>query len=542
MKSIVNDILIIGAGISGCCAALEAATSGKNVILLSKNMLMYSHSVSARGGINIPIGEESAEAHIEDTLRSGSQLASKSSVKLLCEQSIGALEWLESLGVKFEREASGHYVKKRFGGCRIPRACFVKGKTGRSILSSLYRKLKEHPKVSILEQHHAIDLIKRENRVFGATVRHIRNGEFIQVLANHTVIATGGGLNMFEQTTNAVDTTGDGLAIAIRAGAALKDMEFVQFHPLGLGDTGIQLPEPVLSAGGKLVDENSQPFIEKYEPENKELAGRDKVSQAIVSELNCTSGGVFIDLRHIPQEKQFLLEEAKELAHTFLGLDLSRDLIPVKPSAHYLTGGIFCDISGQVLDINGSAVEGLFAVGEAANSGVHGANRIGGNSLLEVVVFGRVVGRHIGELTSANIPAIEEAKPKLPAPNCQVVEQASIIKRLKCSMSCNVGVLRNRKGLLEQTVILKELVEEYSGLGITDSSITYNQEITRYFELKNMLELSAAITVSALHREESRGSHYRQDFPLCNVKTPLNSLVGMQPDGAFVYRAQQNGG
>ncbi|WP_462157644.1 L-aspartate oxidase [Pseudoalteromonas sp. GB56] len=523
-----TEIVIVGAGLAGCTAALEAANAGRSVILLSKIQPIHSHSVSARGGINVSVNEQSAQEHIADTLKAGAGAQNSDAVEYMCNQAVDTLHWFESLGVHFDKSEDGRYQTKKFGGCQTPRACFVKGRTGLALMNTLLKHIRKHPNIQVLDQVHVSELIKVDGRIIGVTGWHKRDGRALRVRANAVVIATGGGLNVYQETTNAVATTGDGLAMALRAGAALTDMEFVQFHPLGLGHTGIQVPEPVLGAGGHLINSQGERFMSRYEPQKMELAGRDKVSIAIERELQSQGEDlVYLDLRHIDQQHQFALHEAASLTQTFLGLDIQTDVIPVRPSAHYLMGGVACDLDGRVEDAQGAQIVGLFAVGEAACSGVHGANRIGGNSLLEVVVFGRRVGQIVAQEPEHHLalPAIKPGLKNDKTLQADAKSPADILNLLRRSMSENAGVLRAATNLKAHIGTLKALQEQATNLKISDQSTIYNQELVLRQELMNMLDVAMAISLAALSRGQSLGAHYRQDEePNVHVH-PFNTRV-----------------
>ncbi|WP_300543706.1 FAD-dependent oxidoreductase [uncultured Pseudoalteromonas sp.] len=514
LTSLNAEVLVIGAGIAGCCAALEAAYAGKKVILISKIPPLHSHSVSARGGVNVAINEPDAFAHINDCLNAGRGVASKDCIEYMCESAPENLHWLEKLGVQFSKDESGHYKNKAFGGSNIPRACFSKDRTGLAIMVALIKQIKKNELITLLDQMMAVELIQETCQVIGAQVLHLRNTQLFKVFANSVVLSTGGGLNSYKYNTNAVSTTGDGLSLAFNAGAALRHMEFVQFHPLGLRNSGIQIPEPVLGAGGKIVSISNDNVMSRYYPEKKELAGRDKVSIAIAKELSNHPGSeLYLDLTNIPEEKKFALKEASLIAATYLNADVTKDKISIIPSAHYLMGGVSCNINGQVLNCMGDIINGLFVAGEAACNGVHGANRIGGNSLLEVVVFGRLAGQNAAKLQKkANYQNASFKEFTFPFGDSKE-KMGEILSTLKATMSQNAGVIRNENGLKEQLKILADLNRRYLDIKISDRTHFYNQQIKQYVELKNMLLISEAICRAALCRPESRGAHYRDDFP-----------------------------
>lgn len=531
-KALESDILVIGAGIAGCCAALEAGLAGKKVTLISKIPPLHAHSVSARGGINVSINESDAAAHIKDTLEAGDGIGNKDAIKMMCENAPTHLLWLEKLGVHFSKNDSGTYQNKAFGGSKIARACFSKDRTGLAIMITLIKQIKKNPNITLLDQMMAVKLLRYERQILGAQVFHLRDTRCYKFLANAVILATGGGLNVYQQNTNAVSTTGDGLALAIEAGAALRDMEFVQFHPLGLRKTGIQIPEPVLAAGGRILDASGARLLERFYPDKLELAGRDKVSIAIAKELiKNPQNELFLDLSNVPKDKEYAIKEAEKIAETFLNVDIKQHKVSIAPSAHYLMGGVSSDIECHALDHQYGIVNGLYVAGEAACNGVHGANRMGGNSLLEVVVFGRKAGRNAAKY-SANKPVISEKTTLLDIPfGKNNLDIGEITQRLKSSMSKNAAVIRCAKSLDDQIAIIEQLKMMLCEYKINDSSLRYNPQIKQYFELKSLLTISSAICYAAKQRQESRGAHYRTDFENSRDYAGVNSVVYKNDNG-----------
>lgn len=525
-SEIESDILVIGAGIAGCCAALEAAYTGKQVILISKVPPLHAHSVSARGGINVSVNEQNAAAHINDTLEAGGGIGNLNAIKMMCADAPKNLLWLEKLGVHFSKNENGSFQNKAFGCSKVARACFSKDRTGLAIMITLIKQIKKTRNIVLLDQMMAVKLLSHKRQFFGAQVLNLRDSTFCKVTSKAVILATGGGLNVYQQNTNAISTTGDGLGLAVDAGAALRDMEFVQFHPLGLRATGIQIPEPVLAAGGRILDSKGERLLKHSHPEKMELAGRDKVSIAIAKELKKDpKSEFFLDLSHVPKEKEYAIKEAQKIAETFLNVDIKINKVSIAPSAHYLMGGVSCNIYGQALDHQGNTLHGLYVAGEAACNGVHGANRVGGNSLLEVVVFGRKAGTNAAKLMSSrSLHTGSEAMLKIPYGENKI-DIGAITKRLKLSMSENAAAIRSENSLDIQLAIIQQLKADFNEYKVNDFSRYYNQQIKQYFELKSLLTVSSAICLAAKQRQESRGAHYRTDFSKLGDYTDINSMV-----------------
>ncbi len=505
------DLLVIGGGAAGLSAALAARERGAKVALLGKCFPPRSQSSMAQGGINAVLGGEgdSVQEHIADTLRSAHTLADEARVRRLCERAPEAIAWLDRIGTPFSRTADGKIAQRRLGGARGDRACYAQDYTGLKILHTLYdRALKEA--IEFLDEHFLLNFVVEEGRVLGVTAIEMADGDVRAIGAKSVVVATGGYAGLYRGfTTNSSATTGDGVAAAIRAGCILSDMEFVQFHPTALRGSGVLISESARGAGGRLLNGSGERFVDELKP-------RDEVAAAIWEQLE---GGeeVYLDIRHLGEA--FIdehLPQERKLAILYEGVDPVRDPLPIKPVAHYTMGGI------EVDDAHMTKVAGLFAAGECANAHIHGANRLGGNSLLETVVFGREAGenavefaRENGSLGSISSLRFEKDRNFVAAVGRFTNQIDFYAKRdfMGKLFYRNVGILRNETGLKGVLSAVRQMQKELPFMGIADKSRTYNTNLFEFIEFGNMLELAETVLVGAIGRNESRGAHRREDFP-----------------------------
>lgn len=507
------DILVIGAGGAGLTAALSAKEHGAKVKVLTKTYPTRSQTCMAQGGINASlgnVGEDSIGAHYENTLKSAHGLGDEKMIEKLCHQGVDAVLWLDSIGVPFSRTQDGKIAQRRLGGASAPRACYAQDYTGLKILHTLYDQCNAHD-IEILSERFLLELIIEDGVVCGAEFLNIKTGEQERFYAPSVIIATGGYSRIYgKNSTNAVGSTGDGIMAAYRAGAHLSDMEFVQFHPTGLKSSSILISESARGEGGYLLNKNGERFTD-------ELAPRDAVSRAIYEELQKT-GEVYLDIRHLGEEfiEQNLPQERK-LAKLYENVDPVYEIVPIKPVAHYTMGGIDVDANSQ------SSIKGLFAVGECANQKVHGANRLGGNSLLELVVFGREVGKYVVQSASqisfqkhATCKAQERERDifdSYSVPNGSSVNFYEKQEKLAQALYENAGIKRSGKKLQELLSFIQDLQGKLCDMGVKDTNKIYNTELVEFLEFKNMLELCEMVTLGALKRQESRGAHFREDMP-----------------------------
>ena len=495
-----SDILIIGAGGAGLTAALHAREEGVSVRVLTKEYPTRSQTCMAQGGINAALGnngEDTTESHIENTLKSAQGMANVDAVRHLCESAPGAVKWLDSIGVCFSRTKDAKIAQRSLGGASSPRACYAQDYTGLKILHTLYDQCLAQ-EIEILNEKFLLEILKSNNRVCGASVLDIRTGEVEVYEAKSVILATGGYSRIYDKySTNSTASTGDGIATALRAGANLKDMAFVQFHPTGLKKSSILISESARGAGGYLINTKNERFID-------ELLPRDKVARAIDEQIK-NGQNVFLDIRHLGEkliDKE--LPQERKLAKLYENVDPVHDLIPIKPVAHYTMGGIEVDAKTS------TCIDGLFAVGECANHSVHGANRLGGNSLLELVVFGKKAGSNAAEFAKENdilqqkieVTTIENTK-KIEVNFYQIKEEIAEL------FYKNVGIVRTEKELVHAQMRIEDIQSKLYLMGWTDNVKVYNTNKIEFLEFKNMLEICEQVVSQALEIKESCGAHYR---------------------------------
>ncbi len=515
----MTDVLVIGSGGAGLVAAIAAKESGASVKVVGKSFPTRSQTSMAQGGINAAMANvdaDSVEAHIADTLKSAQGLADEGAVRKLCEEAIESIEWLDRIGLPFSRTKEGEIAQRRLGGASGIRACYAQDYTGLKILHTLYDQASKMG-IEFVNEHFVLNYVvegKKSDKphVSGATFLNIKTGEVVQMDAKAVIVATGGYSQLYHGfTTNSSASTGDGAAAAIRAGARLSDMEFVQFHPTALKNSAILISESARGAGGHLLDANKERFTD-------ELAPRDVVARAINDEI-AKGGEVYLDIRHLGEELiDHELPQERKLAITYEGVDPVVDLIPIKPVAHYTMGGIDVDADSM------SCINGLYAAGEAANHKVHGANRLGGNSLLELIVFGRQAGRNASayakenEIMSTNTQQLEDDLNFISGIKSYSSEISFYQKRdlLGEMFYSGAGIKRTDSGLQKLLEGVRAIQEEIPKMGIVDKSKAYNTNLVEFIEFINIMELSEVLLVGAIKREESRGAHYREDIPSRN--------------------------
>jgi succinate dehydrogenase / fumarate reductase flavoprotein subunit len=503
------DLLVIGSGGAALSVALEANRLGLNVEIASKTYPTRSQTSQAQGGINAVLSDDdSIQSHINDTLKSSAGLADKDVVEYFCSEAPNIIEWLDSLGVPFSR-VDNRPAQRRLGGASYDRATYAQDYTGLKILHTLNEQaIKSGIKIST--DMFLLNLIVEDEVCKGATFLDIKTSKVVQKFAKAVVVATGGYSAIYRGfTTNSFASSGDGIAAAFRAGAKISDMEFVQFHPTALKSSSILISESARGEGGYLLNSDGDRFVD-------ELSPRDKVARAIYNEIE-SGKDVYLDIRHLGKEKiEHLLPQERKLAINHEGVDPVDDLIPIKPVAHYSMGGIDVDIDAK------SSLEGLYAIGECANAKVHGANRLGGNSLLELIVFGKRCANSAKEYIS-NIDVcscsedntiyksdIDFIDATFKFPNqINFYERRELLGKI---MYRDCGILRNDTNLKAVLENIKQYQKEYHFMGLGDKSKVYNSNLVEFLEFGNMLEIAEMILVGAINRCESRGAHYREDF------------------------------
>ena len=533
-----HDVIIIGGGLAGCRAALEIKRLNKNidVALVAKTHPIRSHSVAAQGGIAASLKnvdpEDSWKDHAFDTVKGSDYLADQDAVEYLTKEAPEVIIELEHMGVLFSRLEGGKIAQRAFGGHSHKRTCYAADKTGHAILHELVNNLR-HNGVKIYDEWYVMQLILEDNEAKGVVMYHIEDGYLEVVKAKVVMFATGGYGRVFNTTSNDFASTGDGLAMTAMAGLPLEDMEFVQFHPTGLYPVGVLISEAVRGEGAYLRNSEGERFMEKYAPKQMELAPRDITSRAITLEIRAgrginldgSAGGSFVhlDLRHMGKEKimsrvPFCWEEA----HRLVGVDAVNEPMPVRPTVHYCMGGIPVNTDGQVRRDSNSLVDGFFAAGECACVSVHGANRLGSNSLLECVVYGRRTGKAIAEyVTHRQMPTLDEQK-YLQANQERIqamLEQkgnmrlSELRQKFQDCMSEHCGVFRTEEVMQEGLYSIKDLKAQYSQIYVDDKDSKWNTELIEALELQNIMIVGEMILTSAEKRQESRGAHSREDYP-----------------------------
>ena len=519
------DILIVGSGGAGLYAALESRMQEDlQVGVLTKVYPTRSHTGAAQGGVNAALANldstDTWEEHWFDTVKGSDYLADQDAAEIMTREAPMVVREMEHWGCPFSRTDDGKIAQRPFGGASKPRACFSADKVGHVMLHTLYEQGIRHG-VNFLNEWQVLSLLHDGKRCQGVTALNIQTGRVHTINAKAVILATGGhGRIYWTRTSNAYGNTGDGTAMIYRAGLPIKDMEFIQFHPTGLRRTGILVSEGARGEGGYLLNGQGERFMSRYAPEKMELGPRDLVSRSIETEVREGRGGpegeVFLDLTHLGEERIVeRLPQIRELCIEFEGVDPIKEPIPIKPTAHYSMGGIHTDINGQ------TAIEGIYAAGEAGCVSVHGANRLGGNSLLDILVFGRRAGKHALEYArGAEFTPVgseqEEADTKMIANMMDgesKITVPNIRQLLGKLMSEKVGVYRNAKDLQEAVDGLAELKETFSTVRVGDKTKAFNTELVAALELRNMLDLAEVVAVGALERTESRGAHTREDHP-----------------------------
>ena len=515
-----HDVIVVGGGFAGMRAAIAANAAGADVALMSKVHPLRSHSSGTHSGINAALApDDSWESHAQDTIAAGVDLSERDAVEILCREGIEDVIQLEHMGVIFSRDGGGRIDMMPFAGSSKPRTCYVGDSAGHIILQVLYEQLLKH-QVQTYDEWFATSLMIEDGTCRGVIALELSSGGLQQLYADAVVLATGGLGRMYGPSTSAYTATADGVALAYLTGAPLMDMEMVQYHPTTLKGKGVVITEAARGEGAYLVNADGNRFMASSSPEAMEMATRDVCARAVEEEIRRgrgVDGCVFLDFRHLDKARlDDRLPETQLLVKRLADIDLNEALVPVRPSMHRPIGGIQVDLQGA------SGVPGLYAAGECACAGVHGANRLGGNSLLECIVF----GRRAGEAAAAHAAAssLPKASDSLLADEERRVREiagrnggedtvGSIRRELALTMNEKVGLFRDGAGLREAAAVVNGLKERYAKLGFSNLGGAYNPSLTTHLELGNTLEIAQVIISGALARQESRGAHCRTDFP-----------------------------
>ncbi|RJQ56929.1 MAG: succinate dehydrogenase flavoprotein subunit [Desulfobacteraceae bacterium] len=530
------DVVIVGSGLAGLRAAIELGQDVKTAVI-SKVFATRSHSGAAQGGIGAALGnqeEDHWEWHMFDTVKGSDYLGDQDAIEILAHDAIRVVYELEHMGVPFNRTPEGKIAQRAFGGhtrnfgeAPIKRACYAATRTGRVIMDTLWEKCLQQG-IDFFDEFHALSLIIKNGRCAGLVAYELATGQLHVFQAKVVMLATGGAGKIFKTTSNAYASTGDGMALAYYAGAQLEDMEFVQFHPTGIYKLGILISEAARGEGGILRNDSGERFMERYAPVIKDLAARDLVSRCILREIRESRGiggkdYVHLDLTHLGKEViESKLADITEFARTYAGVDPAKEPIPVQPTCHYMMGGIASGIDGHVLlDEKGAPFPGLYAAGECACVSVHGANRLGCNALLDLLVFGRRTGAEMKDaVSSVPMPKLPKNPEKPAAQSLSRLmksrgkeDSAAIRSEMQSVMMDHVSVFRSEKHLQGALDTIRELRLRYDRISLKDKGGCFNRDLLDALELKNMLDLSEAIILGALYRKESRGAHSREDHP-----------------------------
>jgi succinate dehydrogenase flavoprotein subunit len=536
-----HDVLVVGAGCAGMRAAIEANDAGADVALISKIHPVRSHSGAAEGGINAALGnasEDDPEKHAFDTVKGSDYLGDQDAIQVLCDEAPDDVYQLENWGAVFSRTEDGRIAQRPFGAAGEPRTAYAADITGHVLVHVLYEQVMKRD-LKVYEEFFVWKLAVDDDRCQGVIAWNLLDGGLASIGAKTVILATGGAGRLYTGTTNAYACTGDGMTMALRAGVALEDMEMMQFHPTTLAPTGVLITEGCRGEGAYLLNSEGERFLKSYAPNAMELASRDVISRAEQTEIDegrGVDGNVLLDLRHLGAERILeRLHGTRELSMTFAGVDPIYEPIPVRPGAHYHMGGVDTDVWGR------TALEGLYAAGECACVSVHGANRLGGNALMETITFGKRAGAQAADwaLTHTTIEVPESLETDAERELKELLDREdgerpwSIRNELAETMHVNFGVFRREDQMRQQGEIVSALRERFDHVVVEDKGQVFNSDLTQALELGFLLELAECMVVSGLARKESRGAHARpHDYPDRDDENYMRHTIVTWRDGA----------
>jgi succinate dehydrogenase / fumarate reductase, flavoprotein subunit len=536
-----HDVLVVGAGCAGMRAAIEAHDAGVDVALISKIHPVRSHSGAAEGGINAALGnasDDDPEKHAFDTVKGSDYLGDQDAIEILCTEAPGDVYQLEHWGAVFSRTEDGRIAQRPFGAAGEPRTAYAADITGHVLVHVLYEQVMKRD-LKVYEEFFVWKLVENEGRCQGVIAWNLLDGGLATIGAKTVILTTGGAGRLYTGTTNAYACTGDGMAQALRLGVALEDMEMMQFHPTTLAPTGVLITEGTRGEGAFLLNSEGERFLKRYAPNAMELASRDVISRAEQTEIDESrglDGNVLLDMRHLGAEKILeRLHGTRELAMVFAGVDPIHEPIPVRPGAHYHMGGVDTDVWGQ------TTLEGLYAAGECACVSVHGANRLGGNALMETITYGKRAGAHAADwaLTHTTVEVPDSVETDAERDLAELLDRSdgerpwSIRNELAESMHENFGVFRREEQMRRQGQIVDELQERYARVVVEDKGQVFNNDLTQALELGFLLDLAACMVVAGLERKESRGAHARPyDYPDRDDENFMRHTLVRWVDGA----------
>ncbi len=545
-----HQVLIVGGGLAGMRAAQKAQELGMDVAMISKIFPTRSHSAAAQGGVQAAVSEDDSwESHAYDTVKGSDYLGDQDAIEILCSEAPDDIYSLERMGVVFNRTEEGKIDARAFGGTSVKRTCYVADQTGQVLLHVMWEQLIKSG-LKVYSEWFVMDLIIEENKVAGCVAMEIPTGKIEVFRSKSLILATGGIGQVYSPTTNGLVVTADGQALAYKAGATLMDMEMVQHHPTTMQANGVLITEGARGEGAYLLNSKGERFMEKYAPNMKELASRDVVSRAETMEIRegrGVDGCVFLDLRHLGRDLIMTkLSQIYELSRDYANTNILEAPVPIQPGHHYIMGGIKTDVDGRTWDVSGQnrwqGVEGLFAAGECANVSVHGGNRLGGNSLLDTIVFGRRSGQGSSDYAKSTdwvnidensvIRGAEDKIKEIFARPSGGLRTANLRSEMGSAMNDGIAVFRNEEGMKKTLQSVRSVRERFPKISLDNKGKIFNTDLLSVLELEFMLDVAEVIGIGAIERKESRGAHAREDYPDRNDEEYLkHTVVNLDANG-----------